>query len=335
MKKLCYFLLFPFLFSACSTGSKVSEGKSSTYEVINLGPDFEHFWEQAKDKKIEEQIAIWDQTIEKPHQAFYDGMVWQKNENPKWEERKLRRLKEFLPKYNLLYPDMMAQFNQFDATLRKQIKKFSEFFSDARFALPIYAAPTATFNGKGGEGGESGDPLGRTVLAFGIDMIVDRKDNPDVLYAHELFHIYHVDAIGVNEHVFLSEGHLTLPLWLEGLATYVSQQMNPNASMSDILMDKELPKLSDQQIQLLAQMFLKQANEKAFDSKKPEIYKRWFAIDPQYNLGSQFPPRCGYLLGLKVAQHLAKSHSLNEMVHWKVKEAHENALTVLNEITGL
>jgi hypothetical protein len=313
--------------------SKKAVEKSQQYKVINLGPNFSQFWQSAKGQSFEDQLRAWNEFIETPYQTFYDEMVWQQSSNPKWEERKLRRLKEFFEKYPVLYPEMMNQFTQFDTTLKLQIEKFTHFFPDAYFDLSIYAAPTTTFNGKGGEGGDTEDKLGKTVLAFGIDMLVDLKNDPDVLYSHELFHIYHTSTIHMNEQIFLKQGHLTLPLWLEGLATYVSQQMNPNASLRDILMDKDLAEVSQQNIHTLAQMFIKESEEASFDMKKPEFYKKWFAIDPQFKIENGFPMRCGYLLGLKVVEKLAKKYSLNEMVHWNVKEIHANVKIALSSMS--
>jgi hypothetical protein len=326
MKK--FFLTLALLCSCAHGPSPVVVTRAeTTYQVINVGPAFEKFWNLAEGQPFERQLRLWNEIVEKPFQPFYDSMVWQKKEDPHWEERKNRRLKEMFGKYPALYPRMTANFNSFDRTLSAQIKKFKNTFPEAAFHLPIYAAPTATFNGKGGENGDSSD--GKTVLAFGIDMMTEFDNDPDVLYSHELFHIYHTDAIGMNEKVFLGEGRLTLPLWLEGLATYVSQQMNPAAPMASVLMDKELPNVTDDQVQVLAEMFLKNAEEKAFDDKKPEIYKKWFAIDPKYNVGKGLPARCGYLLGLRVAQELAKTHSLTEMGHWKVADIHRNVRAAL------
>lgn len=301
-------------------------------KIVNLGPEFKTFWERAKSQNFEAQMKIWDEVIEKPHQAFYDGLVWEKDSNREWQERKLRRLKEFFPKYQTLYPEIAKQFDSFERTLTDQVKRFQKFFDDAHFEAAIFAAPTTTFNGKGGEGDDSTDPLGKTFLAFGIDMIVDRKDNPDVLYAHELFHIYHTEKVRIDEKVFLGEGHITLPLWLEGLATYASARMNPQASTTDVLMDSKLAKLDEKAVRELAKKFLLVANEKAFDPHKPEIYKAWFTTDPQVTLGEGFPMRCGYLLGLKVAHHLSKKHELSEMVQWTVPQSHQIVLTALTEL---
>lgn len=332
-KSPLYFLFVLLMLFGCSHSSKTESKLMHNYQVVNLGKNFSQFWEKSKAEPFEVQLRIWDEVIEAPYQEFYNEMVWQKSRNPQWRERKLRRLKEFFGKYPTLYPAMMSEFDQFDSTLKLQIEKFVQFFPDANFDLPIYAAPTVTFNGKGGEGGESGDKLGKTVLAFGIDMIIDLKNDPDVLYSHELFHIYHTSAIGMNEQVFFKQGRLTLPLWLEGLATYVSQKMNPNASPNAVLMDKDLPKVSRPQIRQLAKMFLKESDEAAFDMNKPEIYKKWFAVDPGFKLQGPFPARSGYLLGLKVAEDLSKNHSLHEMVHWNVDAIHSHVKIALSNLS--
>jgi len=163
-----------FLCSCTHAPSQTVTAKSANhYQVINLGPQFEQFWKSAASRPFDEQLRLWNEVVEKPYQTFYDAMVWQKKGNPQWEERKIRRLKEMFAKYQALYPAMIENFHSFDATLSSQIGKFQTFFSDAKISLPIYAAPTTTFNGKGGEGGESGDDLGQTVLAFGIDMMVE------------------------------------------------------------------------------------------------------------------------------------------------------------------
>lgn len=319
--------------SADRQAPQAAEPKSAaaeTYQVINLGPNFVQFWSQARTKPFDEQVRLWDQLIENPNQKFYDAIVWQKSENPKWEERKIRRLKYFFGRYPILYPEIAKLFGEFDGTLKSQIAKFTATFPDARFDLQIYAVPSTTFNGKGGE---SGDGLGKTVLAFGIDMIADLHGDTDVLYSHELFHIYHAAAVGINEKVFLGEGRLTLPLWMEGFATFVSAKMNPTAIPEVLLMDSSLPKVSEADIRWMAGHFLKEANEKAFDAKKPEIYKKWFAIDEQYNVRKDLPHRSGYLLGLRVVQHLAKNYELKDMVHWSVPVAHGKVIQALAEIS--
>ena len=329
-----YFMALTIL--GCSTSQPKSTNEALNLfgpQVINLGSEFERFWKVAKDQSFEKQLSIWNEVVEKHHQSFYNSIVWQNPTNPKWEERKIRQLKKYFALFPKIYSEVAYNFDHFDEVLAAQIERYKKTFPDAKFDLSIYAAPTATFNGKGGEGGDGGDDLGKTVLAFGIDVLTERHDNPDVLYSHELFHIYHTDKIGVNEQVFLSEGKLTLPLWLEGLATYVSEVMNPNAKASEVLMAEDLTKVSPNDISWLAKEFLKEAEEKAFDEKHPEIYKRWFAIGTG-SVRKDLPERSGYLLGLKVVEHLAKKNSLSEMVNWKIGTVHQEVRKALAELAG-
>jgi len=299
----------------------------TTYQVVSLEKEYRRFWSEASGKSFAVQVMAWDKIIEKPHQAFYDSFVWNKKSNPKWEERKQRRLMEMFGKYPNLNPSIETYFKNFPTTLELQVAKFKTQFKDANFKLPIYAVPSTTFNGKGGESG------GQTVLAFGIDMIADRHDDTDVLYSHELFHIYHTDTIGINEKVFTEQGKLTLPLWLEGLATYVSGSFNPSATEAIILMADDLAKLNHKDLQWLASAFLKEAEGKALDLKNPGIYTKWFGFGGE-KLRKDLPDRCGYLLGLNVVRHLTKTNGMNEMVHWKVPEVHRYVLKALKELTA-
>jgi hypothetical protein len=97
-----------------------------------------------------------------------------------------------------LYPQIASNFDHFNDVLESQIARYKKSFPDAIFDLSIYATPTATFNGKGGEGGDGSDELGKTALVFGVDALTERHDNPDMLYSHELFHIYHTAKISAK-----------------------------------------------------------------------------------------------------------------------------------------
>ena len=95
--------------------------------------------------------------------------------------------------------------------MAQQIHKYTQRFPDAEFNIPIYAAVGFTFNGQSDY--IDSDP-NNLILAFGVDVITERDDDPNLLYSHELFHIYHMNLIGLNEEIFLKQGKLTLPLWI-------------------------------------------------------------------------------------------------------------------------
>jgi len=285
---------------------------SEDLHLVVLEPEFKAFWQAAAGQPLARQMEIWDEQVERPHQSFYDSFVWEKPGNPKWLERKRRLLGKMFAQYPALYPAIVANFERFPGTLRTQIARFRQSFPDAEFTLPIYAAPVACFNGKGDEGGGS-DGRGGMVLAFGIDVITARADNPDILYAHELFHIYHAGAAGLSPQVFAAEGKLTLPLWMEGFATYVSGLLNRAESDGAILMDDALGRVDRKELPWLAAEFLKVADEKAVNDKNPAAYAHWFGANAP-KLRPDLPNRCGCWLGLAVVHELARTHRLDEMV---------------------
>jgi hypothetical protein len=317
-------LIICFALSGCQsplkTGSNHSNGRYG-YKVINLESEFVTFWDRAKGKPFDEQVKLWDEIIEKPHQDFYDSLVWAKRHRKNWQERRREKLENYFRIYEQKSNAIESNFKSFEVVLEKQIANYKKKFPDAEFSLDIYAAPTAgSFNGKAGD---IATKPGETVLAFGMDMIVERNDDANVLYSHELFHVYHVALLDLNEEKS-KRAKLTLPLWLEGLATYVSGEFNPKASDGTILLDHNLVK-TKKDVAWLSEQFIKIADNKAWDEKDPGKYLTWFAMGKD-TPRSDMPVRTGYLLGLEVTRVLAKKYSLYEMVHWDLDAVHSKVL---------
>ncbi|MBI2516548.1 MAG: hypothetical protein HYV95_06490 [Opitutae bacterium] len=318
------------LCTAGASGAPVTEPQPVPLRLSVLEPEFKAFWAEAQGKPIEQQLQVWDRLVEARHRDFYEIFVWDKAANPRWQERKRRLLGKMFAKYPALYPAMIANFERFPATIATQVARFRRSFPDAVFTGPIYAAPVASFNGKGGEGG-SADGSGELTLAFGIDLISERNDDVDILYAHELFHIYHGKAAGIDEKVFAEQGRLTLPLWMEGFATYVSGLLNPDKPDGELLMDASLGRVAASERRWLAAEFLKVAGGKAVDEHGSLAFNQWFSAG-ESKVRADLPSRCGYWLGLAVARELAKTHPLDEMVRWRVPEIHRHMLEALQEL---
>lgn len=297
--------------------------KIEKYEIVNLGPAFELFWSKAKDKTFDEQLKIWDEIVETPNQEYFEGLVNNSEHDKEWNDRKTKRLSEAFKKYQTDFESIDNLFKIFNSTLARQVENYKKFFPDADFDIPIIAMPGATFNGKGGSTQKH-----ELVLAFGMDMIHFLDGNPDVLYSHELFHIYHLKKADITLDYFMKSGKMTLSLFLEGLATFVSYKMNPTASLDDILMDKKLSKLTLEDERYLAQEFLTIAEEKAFNEVHPENHRKWFGYKRE-KLRADLPDRTGYYLGLKIVEKLEKRYSLLEMSSWHPSIAHEYILEEL------
>ncbi len=296
------------------------------YKIINLGDVFDQFWAEAHDKDFDNQLMLWDQLVEGPQQKFYDSLVYSKSHDIKWQEKKEKRLQHLFNNLRTTYPETKRLFNDFNIIVKNQIARFREHFSDAHFDNEIYVVPGATFNGRSGN--ISG--VDKAVLAFGADIIVQLNGNLDVLFSHEVFHLYHQNKLGFTEQDYLEKGKLTLPLWTEGLATYVSFILNPNASMGDVLMSEELAIIKKQDLSVLALEFLKVSHEKSFDPLKPMIYQSWFSYGGKIN--DKFPTRVGYLLGFYIVRHLSSVHQIQEMVTWDIARSHRMVLQALEDL---
>ncbi len=131
---------------------------------------------------------------------------------------------------------------------------------------------------------------GKSALLFAIDGIA-RYDAQDeslkVLFDHELFHQYHQQ---IAPELTADDAPLWVSLWEEGLATYVSQQINPGSSEAQVLMSGKLAERS-------APFFF------GSNSGRPDL-----------------PPRCGYYVGYQVARKLAGGRSLQQLASFRGPE---------------
>lgn len=320
------------LFGCVHSQVTVQPRPAEESQIISFQKDLKIFWGKAVGQPFEAQLKLWDLYVEAPHQDFYDSVVWEKKYNSDWSARKRRQLLVVFSKYEKLMPTMQANFTAFQRTIEAQLNKFEEMFPEPKLNVPVYAALSPNFNGRGATLSVPGKP-DQTILAFSMDMISSRKDSMEILFPHELFHIYHFQVTGITQDGQMTDGKLTLPLWEEGLATYVSGQMSPGHSDGDLLMDPDLGSVPASRLAALAKKFLLQAEEKAFDSKKPEIYRSWFNVGKD-KVASDLPNRCGYILGLYIVRTVVKTHSLSELTRWDPVEIHRQVKIALKEIAG-
>jgi hypothetical protein len=146
---------------------------------------------------------------------------------------------------------------------------------------------------------------GRARLLFGMDMIALFHSTDDMpgFFQHELFHLYQSQVLGAAEP---PDTLVWWALWNEGLATYVSHELNPELTAAQVFwyprdLDVQVERnLAHWAAQLLAEL----------EEAGGEHYQRWF------DAGSSTdgpPPRAGYYLGYLLAQELARDRSLSEL----------------------
>jgi hypothetical protein len=123
-----------------------------------------------------------------------------------------------------------------------------------------------------------------------------------VILTHELFHLYHFQ---VNP---LPRNPDDLPLyrllWQEGLAVYASQQLNPGATLGDVLLDSRLAARGPATVPDEAKRLLL-----CLDSQDDDDAAR-FLISGE---NGEVPGRIGYLIGYDVVTRLAQNRSLSSL----------------------
>lgn len=175
--------------------------------------------------------------------------------------------------------------------------RFRAFFPDYRQRLPVYLihsinqmdGGTRTING-------------RTTLLFGAEMIARIHDESTIgpLLDHELFHSYHARFFrGCNQ--------LWCSLWIEGLAVYVAQRMNPGATDRQLLLTLPEPIRPAVEPRLSEAMC---AFGDKMTSTGGEDYAEYFNYR---TTKSRFPARTGYYLGLVIADKVGRGMPITRL----------------------
>ena len=158
---------------------------------------------------------------------------------------------------------------------------------------------------------------GRARLLFGMDMIAlfhAPEDMPG-FFQHELFHLYQSQVLGLDEP---PETLVWWALWNEGLATYVSHELNPELTPAQIFWyPRDLDVQVERNLAHWAALLLGELEE---TGGKP--YARWFTAGAS---GDGPPPRAGYYLGYRLAQELARGRSLAELARLPPDEVRVSA----------
>lgn len=319
-------ILVVLIFSGCASKNAASKAiDQSRVSIKNFGKEFDEFMFKSKDAKERDAFGVWSDVVESKDPSFYSQVIGNSLFNADWRsgyEQSFARTLPYFKKYEFQIKD---EFSHFDQRVIAAIGAFSSIFPDFNLSqVPIYGVPSLMiFNGQSAEVDK------KPVLVFGIDMIVilknesglipgaQFKSNSDVLYAHEIFHIYHNKKQGFSEEKVLQSGRLIHAAWNEGLATYASSLVNPNATNGELLMDDALAKECSLKQGELIKKFARIANMEFGKPEGRSIYKDWFLLSSK---DKNIPIRAGYCVGLTLARMVAQKFSISEMVSWRFEE---------------
>jgi hypothetical protein len=297
-------------------------------EVPSITRSFAAFWSAAEGKPFLQQEEAWSRDIEATRRDIYDAVVWEKQHDPYWQARRQIWLRARFARYPALAAGIPAEVQALQDAIARQSVRFRMLFPAADPHPPIAILLAPNFDAKSGMLGN-----GKPVLAFAADSLLMEHAQLDIIVPHELFHLYHAQHVGIRNDGVMPDAELTLPLFEEGLATYVSGELSPGHTDGQLLLEDELGAIPASRLPDIARRFLADARSKAIDPAHPEIFKRWFNAAPRpYQQG--LPNRSGYWLGLQVIRYLRRDHSLAEIAAWSPAQVQAHTLEALQQISA-
>lgn len=288
-----------------------------TFAVHDLTPDFWRFWEAAQNQPVEQQAQLWQQLYVSRHQAVFDDLATACKDQ--WDAGWAR--KHYFPALPRLVPEIRTMVAGLSQQLEEANHRFLKTFPDMRWSGDIYVMASGyCFTGR------SQMIQGRGALLFGVDGMssLGQKDLIPGMQ-HELFHRYHRQFFDFEG----SSGYpLWTTLWAEGMATYVSELLNPSASEIDLA---QVPlgmvrQVNDRRRQLAAD-FLQR-----FESTEQKDATLYF--NDINSKDALVPARGGYQLGALAIRELAKEYSIQTMAHWSQAEAKPKVHAALERVSA-
>jgi len=294
-------------------------------ELISFEKEYSTFLQKSIGKTDAQKIVLWKEEIESKHQNYYDDVIYRKNDDSDWKSKRLSSIQKFLSKYDDIAADTLKEFSVAKTKIQQKLPLFFDAFPDADFSgQKVYIVPALfRFNGQGTKYNS------KTILSFGVDFIVllnkfptlipglNSSYNPDVFYMHEIFHLYHADHFLKD---LEQEKTLLIAAWEEGLASYVSGEIAPEATLSEVLMDNNLNDCLEKR-----DFYLRSFKEDMYKCDD-ESYKKWFLIS---STDKVIPKRAGYCVGYLLAKELSQKYSLLELSKLSWSKNTQEAKTLL------
>jgi hypothetical protein len=313
------------LLSASLCGLAEAAGISDTAPI---GASFDAFWAAAHDRPFDEQEAAWDRLIEQPRRDTYASVVWESRDNPRWKEAKDQLLRQRFAAYPRISGQISATARELESAARVQATRFRKLFPDAPARPRIQLLLAPNFDAKSGVFSD-----GTPVLVFAVDSLVLENADMSIIFPHELFHLYHALHAGIQNDGAMPGADLTLPLFAEGLATYVSSVLPHGHSDGELLLQRSLGAIPVSRLPQLAGRFLADADDMAVNALGPKKFGRWF-MGAKEDYQADVPNRAGYWLGLNVIRQLQHQYTVQEMSSWSAAKAQEITRAALLSMAG-
>ena len=323
------YLLSALLLLSLAIGLAFAQDEAAPIKIVSFMPDFYAFWEEAKDKPLEEKIALWDSLFEQKYADFYQQLLYRGQTGEALNRIKTPMVKGFLSSLDdSAVETMKAREEVLRELIPYALADLWELLPEEKSATTHYFVPSLNTTS-----GAVRPYKGDAVIYYGLEIIADWKNfDLDFLKAnivHETVHVIHFRKLiphlmqkyqGRMNMMALVQGESACFMaFAEGMAVYTQEQVYPNVSRVGVI-EKNVP-LYEENFKEYSDQFLKDMER--FDYQK---YRKYF-LDPSGD--ESIPEKFGYWLGYKVVKSLAEDHSIQEMMNWKPEVAGELMLKVL------
>lgn len=277
--------------SATGQAGLHEHGSSPAVGYIDLMPDF---WVAYADAEHDNRRAqMLAERFFQPHADIYAAAGVKIDAG---------RIARWLPQFDAMAGDVRRIAADFATLYAGHTARFRAAFPDFdRARASIYLMPSLfSFDGHL-------EPQGKRLPLFiGADGLVRfHGPTPDlaVFLDHESFHLYQSQVM--PEAMLDPAPPIHAALWIEGTATYVSERLNPDASLLHVLLDDTRLANAD----AATKRALAAALLDALDSTSDSDVARFFSAGAQGPL----PARGGYLTGLEVARRIGHDLPLAQL----------------------
>lgn len=281
--------------------------------VKDLTMAFDEFYARTAQLPMVERVAEFRRTVGAQFPQFYG------DERGTWTPAEQdERIAKAITGYPALRDAYLEKARGFGAQLPGHVASFQQRFPDYRLPGNVWFV-----HGLGEMDGGVRDLGGRSYLIFAADGMAKYHGRGDeaAFFHHELFHTYHEPHLAACGDNVVWRG-----LWVEGLATYVSHAMHPQASDKELLLDfpdgvvtrtrANLPAAWDQLEQVL-------------DSTDAGIHASLFEMGGKH---PALPARRGYYLGYLVAREAARTHDVAELAALDCRAARTMVGTMVRKL---
>ena len=280
------------------------------YELTDLTGAYVAFFDRTQALAEDARVAAFKADVGARLPGFYDAarVTWM---TPAEYDAEIARSFTDFPQRRDAFSRTAAAFQ---SMLKPAIGSFVETFKDFRNVGHI-----ALLHSLGEMDGGTRSVGGNNYLVFGADVMARlyAPGTERAFFHHELFHVYNRQFFGDCEPLWCA-------LWMEGLAVYASEQLNPGASDTDLLLNSPGPIRAAVDANLARAACAIRA---LLDSTDQHEYASFFYGNSRFE---DLPPRSGYYLGYLAAREAGRSHSLNTLAHFNQEQARAVLLSALD-----